>query len=175
MKSINFFFVIGLLPILCFNYSCNEEVPYDCQCDAHEVCVANECHLSENVHELGGTRIIAPNSYVGVVSNNPCVDTLVFYCDTTRAIDDDRFGLIVPHYYVGIQNVAGSFPVQISDKEYYLGTAAELCYLNGEGRYANLHFIIEPDNVWMKIKFYTLNIEPGLFIDSCEVTFYRKE
>jgi hypothetical protein len=175
MKPLQSITFLLFLTILCLIFSCQKEVVDSCNCESQEVCIYNECYLSETVHYLGGTRFIAPNSYVGIVSNNQCIDTLVFYIDTTRAVNDNRFGLIVAHYIDGIQNVAGSYPTVVSEKEYFLGTAAELCYLNGEAWYANLHFVIEQERVWMKMRFYTLASEPNTYIDSCEVNFYKKE
>ena len=174
MKLVNYLVLILFAGLILINFGCKDEIPNPCSCNEDEVCLYDSCYLSEMVHSLNGTTIIAPNSYVGTISNNQCVDTLIFYNDTTRAIDNGRFGLIVPHYLGGIQNVAGSIPTVVSPSEYYLGSVAPLCYLNGEERYANLHFRIETDYVWMSIKFWTLNSEPDNIIDSCIVTFHRK-
>jgi hypothetical protein len=176
MKSIKpIFNIFGILAIflLCLN-SCVEK-PDDCLCAClcrqDEVCLDGECFLSEYVHSLGGTTLIAPNSYVGFVEGNLCVDTLVFFNDTTRDIFN-QFGLFVA-VPGGIQNVAGSHATMVSEKEYYSYSSAPLCYLNGEARYANLHFVIEADSVNMDLKFWELG--SGVFIDSCTVVFYKKQ
>jgi len=170
-KSLKSFCLLSLLALL--NCSCHDQVD-DCICKNNEVCVDAQCYLSESVHEIGGTTIIARNSFVGITNCNDCIDTLIFYNDTTRGLTDGRFGLVVADHQGGVENVAGSLPTMISDKEYYLYTSAPLCHLNGEVWYANLHFIIEPDSVWMNLKFWTLNSEPGVFVDSCNVMFYKK-
>jgi len=160
--------------ILLLSCSCHDEVIVDCTCNEDEICLYDECYLSESVHYIGGTTVIAPNSYVGTAISNQCVDTLIFFNDTNRTLENGRFGLIVADHLGGIQNVAGSFPTMVSSNEYYLTTVAPLCYLNGEAWYADMHFIIEPNNVWMNLNFWTLNSEPGVYVDSCIVTFYKK-
>lgn len=162
---------------ICLVYSsCRDEV-YDCGCKDSEVCIYDECYLNEWVHNLGGTTIIARNSYVGIINDNDCIDTLVFYNDTIRAINDERFGLVVAaDPFPGTQNVLGSqAPYQVSENEFYASTVAPLCYLNGDSWYANLHYIIYPDSVWMKLRFWPLGSSQGVFIDSCNVTFYKKK
>ncbi len=166
------FWIISLV-FICLFTGCgpNEE---ECVCMDSEVCINNVCYLDEWVHELGGTSFIARNSYVGIINGNQCIDTLIFYNDTTRAIDNERFGLIVASH-PGIQNVLGSeIPFEVSDNEFYASSVTALCYLNGDSWFANLQFKTYPDSVWMKLRFWTLGAEPGVFIDSSIVTFYRK-
>jgi hypothetical protein len=151
----------------------------ECMCKDNEDCIysytgKNECYLNEWVHYLGGIRVIARNSYVGINNNSSCIDTLIFYNDTTRAIDDDRFGLIVD-VPPGTQNVLGSNPpFQASSNEFYTSSVEPMCYSGGEGWYSNIHFIIYPDSVWMKLKFWKLESDPGVFVDSTIITFYKE-
>lgn len=169
--------MIGAVAIFLLCLTSCDEKPDDCLCDClcheDEVCFAGDCILNEYVHSLGGTTLIARNSYVGIVEGNFCVDTLIFFNDTTRDIYN-QFGLIVAVDGV-IQNVAGSHPTMVSDKEYYLYTAAPVCYLNGDAWYANLHFVMETDSVNLELKFWALNGEPGVFIDSCNMILYKKK
>ncbi len=164
--------IFGLVGIYLGTIGCHKEID-NCGCKDNEICFQSECYLKESVHEIGGTTVITPNSYVGIVQGNYCVDTLIFYNDTTRAIDDERFGLIVNGPF-GVENVMGSeVPYQASGNEYYAQTVDELCHLNGNAWYANLHYFIYPDSVWMKLKFWPLDGSQGFFIDSCIVTFYK--
>jgi hypothetical protein len=148
-------------------------------CADSEVCIyndltgTNECLLNEWVHELGGTTIIAFNSFVGVTDGNSCIDTLIFINDTTRTYG--QFSIYVENPPGIVQNVLGAQPpFEASDNEYYSSTVAPFCNLNGDALYGNLHFKVEPDSVWMNIKFWALDGEPGEFIDSCNLVFYRK-
>ena len=169
------FLTLGL--IICIFMSCGPDEGDDCFCKDTEVCRNQECILSEWIHELGGTQVIARNSFVGTVTGNACIDTLVFYNDTTRNIENPlRFGLIVPVHPTGALNVLGSGPhFQASDNEFYSSLSAPICYLNGDTWYANLHFKTYPDSVWMKLKFWALEGEPGVFTDSTIVMFYKKQ
>jgi hypothetical protein len=175
----NSIFIIPLILIGVFLSRCNEKND-ECICQINELCIydsysgKNECYLNESVHYLGGSRIIVPNSYVGIVENNSCIDTLIFYNDTTRALNDERFGLIV-NVSSFVQNVIGSNPTfQAGNNEYFLTTVEPVCYLNGEGQYSDIHCIIFPDSVWMELKFWTLETKPGLFIDSTVLMLYKK-
>lgn len=172
--------LIGLSPIafviLCLTFnSCKEQID-DPACPGSQIFISGECYMNDWVHELGGTTIIARNSYVGHIIGHDCIDTLIFYNDTVRSFDDERFGLVVPNF-PGIQNVLGSdIPNQISESEFYASSVTPLCYINGEGRYANLHILLfEEDSVSIQFKFWTLNSSPGVFIDSTEVTFFKKQ
>ncbi len=167
--------IFGLL-----NSTCHDKDD-GCICKDNEVCIydtyigKNECYLSESVHYLGGERVIAPNSYLGIISNSQCVDTLIFYNDTTRALDDERFGLIV-NVPPGVQDVIGStIPYQANENEFYSSSVIPLCYLNGIGWYSNLHFFIYPDSIWMELDFWTIESDPGEIIDSVQVVFYKKQ
>lgn len=167
--------------LILFSASCHDKGE-DCMCKENEVCIPNaytgnnDCYLYASVHYLNGTRVIAPNSYEGVTTGSFCVDTLIFYNDTSRAITDERFGLIVPDPPQGVLNVLGSeVPLKVSESEYYASTVAPLCHLNGEGWYANLHYIIYQDSVWMQLKFWTLESQPNEFIDSTTVMFFKKK
>lgn len=171
-----FFYAACLLSILvCLNSSCHDKDDDECICKSNETCVDGQCFISESVHEIGGTTVIVPNSYVGIANCNDCIDTLIFYNDTTRALNNGRFGLYHADHLGGVENVAGSLPTEVSQDEYYLYTSAPLCKLNGEFWYANLHYIIEQDSVWMELKFWTLNSQPGEFVDSCQMMFYKRK
>ncbi len=154
----------------------------ECMCKDDEDCIynaytgKNECYFSEWVHYLGGIRIIALNSYEGITNSSECIDTLIFYNDTSRAIDDERFGLIVADPPQGVINVLGSdVPFEVSSTEYIGSTSAPMCYLNGKGWYANLHYFLYPDSVRMELRFWTLENDPGEFVDSTVVMFFRKK
>ncbi|MEP6648197.1 MAG: hypothetical protein ABJC12_13995 [Saprospiraceae bacterium] len=146
------------------------EVP----CKDNEVFLDGQCYLRESVHNIGGTYVIAPNSYVAFVNGNLCIDTLVFYNDTSRALNDGQLGLIIATPF-GVGNIMGSFPNEVSPNEFYAQTVDELCHLNGEAWYANLHFKIFPDSVWMKLGFWTLSSPTGVIIDSATVVFHKKK
>lgn len=161
-------------------YACKEEQEA-CNCEDVEVCKCeaysgiNECDRKESVFWLGGTCFIAPNAYRAVSTQFPFLDTLVFYNDTTRSLDDERFGLMVENAPEQVWNVMGSqSPYQYGPKEYSSQTVAPVCYVNGIGWYANVHFWIEPDSVVMNLKFWTLYTSPGEIIDSCSMVFKRK-
>jgi|GEM_PF-2263940 len=151
-----------------------------CHCESNETCIHDTytgiigCYEIGSVYHLGGEVVYARNLYVGTTSGNMCIDTLIFYDDTLRALDNQKFGLIVNVYPTGVHYVMGSYPpFQADDNEYYAQSVEPLCFLNGEEWYSNLHFKVYPDSVWMKLGFWTLNSEPGILIDSATVMFYK--
>ena len=169
------FIVITFLAVI----SCHDKED-PCNCPVNETCIHDtytgiiDCYENGSFYHLGGHLIHARNLYVGIVHNNQCIDTLIFYDDTLRALDDQRFGLIANVYPSGIHDVmGGNPPYQVSENEFYSQTVDRLCGLKGEDWYANLHFKVYQDSVWMKLGFWTLNTPPGVLIDSCEVRFYK--
>lgn len=173
--SFNKFIWVLIVYVFVACHKKDEDCLCDCICNSNEICLYDECYLKESVHSIGGTMVIAPNSYVGVATGNLCIDTLIFYNDTSRALDDERFGLFAETYHEQVWNVIGSYPFQADTNEFYSSSSVPLCYLNGEAWYANLHFIIYPDSVWMNLGFWTLNGPSGELIDSCSLMFYKKK
>lgn len=160
--------------VLLCSSSCDDN-GQDCICPGDEICVNDRCYVNDWVHQLGGTTIIARNSYTANISGHLCLDTLVFFNDTTRAINQDRFGLFVARP-PGVLNILSSeIPVMVGLNEYRASTVAPVCYLNGDSWYANLHFTIYPDSVLMNFKFWALDGDPAGIVDSCNILFYRKE
>lgn len=161
-----------MLSIVLLLSSCHKEKEY-CLCLENEDCYEFQCYPSEWIHEIGGIAYKVENSYFGVANSNLCIDSLIFFIDFKRDYRNGLFGLLRESPHGGLENVAATNSTIVSDKEYYLYTVTPLCYLNGEGWYANLHFIIEPDSVLMNFKFWTLNSPPGVVIDSCSMIFYK--
>jgi hypothetical protein len=144
-----------------------------CQCLEHEACHNLACYPDEWVHEIDGNTLLAKNSFIGS-TDCLCTDTLVFFIDTAFEATNGRFGLIVSDNQGGFNEVTGVFEMQVSDSEYSMVTGFPICTLNDEEWYADLHFFVFPDSVVMDMKLWTVQSEPGVYGDTCNVTFYRK-
>ena len=112
-------------------------------------------------------------SYVGIATGNDCIDKITFVNHTTRTFAP--FSLLVEFPAGQVWDAMSSYPLKISEREYYSSTITPLCHMNGEYRYANLHFTLDPDSVWMNFKFWELGGESGVFVDSVDVVLRRKK
>jgi len=167
-----------LLPLclLGLSYGCKDRCP---DCPSYQICADEECVLRDDCFELNKVGVCYDNLYLGVAKGNSCLDTIIFNGTNTALGSPKAFIYFVKSRPVGLEHRTLSVSKELGENEYIMWDINPVCgnWLGG-GVYwyfSNIRCKIYPDSVQMNIYFQaTDRTLDDPFIDSCEVTLYKK-